>query len=137
MGVYEKNRLIRIYEREGKTSELLPLIFKEILQEYRPVAIAYAKGPGSYMAIKVSYLFLKTLSIVYDLPFYATDGFAFNNRRPIKAAGSLYFIKKDGRISTQKLSGLRESTGHFSLPEFLDISTLESDTAPMYLLPAV
>jgi len=89
------------------------------------------------MAIKVSYLFLKTLSILRNLPFYATDGFTFNNGEPIKAAGALYFIKKNGRISTQKLPEHSSKSEKFLLPEFLDHTRLEQDTLPMYLLPAV
>ncbi len=137
MGLYEGTRLVRIFEREGKSSEELPLIFREILAEYRPVALAYAKGPGSYMAIKVSYLFLKTLSLTLRIPLYAQEGFFFNGGAPIKAAGALYFIKKDGKISTQKWENPKRPSARFVLPETLDITSLQTDTAPMYLLPAV
>ncbi len=51
------------------------------------------------MGIKVTYLFLKTLSIVKNIPLLAIDGFFFNENHPIKAVGKLYFVKNSNTIS--------------------------------------
>ena len=39
------------------------------------------------MAIKVAYIFLKTISITRSIDLYACEGFEFNQNSPIKALG--------------------------------------------------
>jgi hypothetical protein len=88
------------------------------------------------MAIKVSYIFLRTLSIVHQIPLYATEGFTFNENHPIKATGALYFMKKDGKISTKKITApivLKD----FILPQKLEPALFSRDIEPLYVLPAV
>lgn len=89
------------------------------------------------MAIKITYLFLKTLSITKNLQLFATDGFAFNQKSPIKAVGNLYFIKKDGKISTQKIGEIPLTQKSFTLPQKLDTEIFSSDNEPLYVLPAL
>ncbi len=89
------------------------------------------------MAIKVSYIFLKSISIAKDLQLFATDGFEFNKNSPIKAVGTLYFIKKDGKITTQKIDNIKEKIEPFSLPQKLNIDIFTDDNRPLYILPAL
>ncbi len=135
IGIYENGKLIEEIKREGKTSEILPVLFEDILRRYDLSSLFYAKGPGSFMAIKISYIFLKTLSIIRDIPLLAADAFHFNENSPIKAVGKLYFVKENGIIRTKKseYKDLKE----FSLPEILDREIFESDFEPLYILPAV
>jgi DNA mismatch repair protein MutS2 len=70
------------------------------------------------MAIKVAYIFLKSLSILKERPLYATDAFKFNNNKPIKAIGKLCFVKISSKITTQKFQTLPEVD--FLLPKILD-----------------
>ena len=51
IGIYKNNKLYKTIETTEKSSEILPIIFKEILQEYKIKRIFYANGPGSFMAI--------------------------------------------------------------------------------------
>ncbi len=88
------------------------------------------------MAIKVSYIFLRTLSITLNVPLYATEGFTFNNNQPIKATGALYFMKKDGKITTKKLD-VPSNTIHFNLPLRLEPTSFDKNVEPLYVLPAV
>jgi tRNA A37 threonylcarbamoyladenosine modification protein TsaB len=120
----------------GKTSDTLPKLFKNILDKYQLHTLYYAKGPGSFMAIKVSYIFLRTLSITYNIPLYATEGFTFNANHPIKATGALYFMKKDGKISTKKIKAPVEPKD-FILPQRLEPALFTEDIEPLYVLPAV
>ena len=60
IGIYKDDILIDTIQSEGKTSDILPSIFDELLKKYSITNIYYANGPGSYMAIKISYVFLKT-----------------------------------------------------------------------------
>lgn len=135
VGIYQNNCLIEKYESLEQTSEILPILLKEILQKYHCQRLFFAKGPGSFMAIKITYIFLKTLSISLGIPLYASDGFAFNDTRPIKAMRNLYFIKEQGQIVTTVLSGDREQV--FCLPKYLDDVAFDENTDPLYVLPAV
>jgi len=133
LGVYKDNKLIRKIEKEGMTSDLLPEIFDSLLKEFNINSIIYAKGPGSYMAIKLAYVFFKTFQIVKGIKLFAVDGFYFNRNSPIKAAGSSYFVKKEGIITLSK----NEKEGVFFLPDKLNFDDFSEDVEPLYILKAV
>ncbi len=133
VGIYKDKELIEEIKKEGMTSEVLPEIFDEILNKYEVEHIIYSKGPGSFMAIKLSYVFFKTLEITKGIKLLAVDGFYFNNNAPIKAVGNSFFVKKEGIITIEK--NLKE--GDFSLPKKLDFSDFNEDTSPLYVLKAV
>ena len=78
VGVYEDDKLVRIYTKDGKTSDSLPSIFEEILDRYEIDELYYVNRPGSFMAIKVAYVFLKSFAIVKGIGFFACDGFFSN-----------------------------------------------------------
>lgn len=118
-----------------QTSEVLPLLFETILKEYHLVRLFFARGPGSFMAIKITYIFLKTLSITLNIPLLACDGFAFNERRAIRAMRNLYFIKEAEAITTVRLESPVEQ--HFTLPKVLDETLFTNEIEPLYMLPAV
>ena len=86
------------------------------------------------MSIKISYIFLKTLAISKNLQLFATDGFTFNQNSAIKAIGTLYFIKKNGKIQTQKIDS---EIVPFNLPKRLDKTVFSTDSEPLYILPAL
>lgn len=135
VGIYNNNHLIKQYETKEQTSEALPTLFQEILENFTCKRLFFAKGPGSFMAIKISYVFLKTLSISLGAPLYACDGFMFNANRPIRAMRNLYFMKENGRIVTQRLD--EEIEQIFELPHYLDATKFDENTDPLYMLPAV
>lgn len=119
---------------ENQVSEELPKIFEEILKKYEIISVFYAKGPGSFMAIKLSYIMLKTLSIVKNIPFFAKDGFYFNQNSAIKANANLFFVKENGKITLKKNQNINHE---FKLPQILDENHFSSDTSPLYVLPAI
>lgn len=138
VGIYKNGELLEIINKEGKTSDVLPIIFDEIFQKYKSIdTIFYVNGPGSYMAIKVAYVFLKTIAITKQIPLLATSGFAFNENSPIKALGKKYFF--NGLDDTIKIDFLEEGTilKEFNLPKKLDSNIFSSDNIPSYNLPAV
>jgi len=137
LGIYDENlSLIKEYKEDGKTTDLLPGIFGEILKEYSLKQIFYVNGPGSYMAIKVSYIFLKTLSIVYDVDLKASDGFYFNNNSPIKALGKKYFFKDSSEKIYVDILG-DNKVEEFVLPNILNEDIFDDNNLPSYNLPAV
>jgi len=135
IGIYEQNRLAEEIVKEGKSSDILPGIFRDILNRYTIKKIFYAKGPGSFMAIKIAYVFLKTLAITKNIRLYASDAFVFNGNGPIKSVGKSYFVKGPGGIEIKKLE--EAAPMEFHLPKELDVSLFCEDVKPMYIAPAV
>jgi len=135
IGVYEDNKLIDSIISEEKSSEFLPLIFDELLNIYNVKGLFYTNGPGSFMAIKIAYIFLKSISILKNIPLYATDAFSFNKNNPIKAIGKLYFVKILSEIKTQKLETVPEAD--FSLPTILNYNEFSQNITPLYKIGAV
>jgi len=135
VGIYQKDLLIESFESKEKTSKALPKILDEVNRRYRLTTLYYAKGPGSFMAIKVTYVMLKTFSIALKIPLLACDAFIFNDNKPIKAVGKSCFIKKDGEIIVQK--NCNDIDMNFKLPDSLDRSCFNSNNEPLYILPAV
>lgn len=139
VGIYQNNQLIQQIEKEGKTSDILPEIMEDILKKFTLTEIIYVNGPGSYMAIKIAYIFLKTISITNNILLKAIDGFQLNQNSPIKALGKKYFFKDDN--DKIKIDFLHKDTvlNKFELPKnFVDTKMIFSeDTLPNYNLPAV
>ncbi|HIP15549.1 MAG TPA: hypothetical protein EYG74_08675 [Sulfurimonas autotrophica] len=135
IGIYQENRLITTIQSDEKSSDALPVIFKNILNEYEVEKLFYANGPGSFMAIKVAYIFLKSLSILKKIPLFAIDAFYFNKNQPIKAIGKLHFVKINQEIKTQKIETTPQS--EFTLPDALDYNEFSTNTTPLYMIGAV
>lgn len=135
LGVYKDDILVETVSKEGMTSDILPILLKDILEKYEINELLYVNGPGSYMAIKVAYIFLKTLSITMNIPLKACDGFEFNENSPIKALGKKYFVKKDGNILIDFLND--KEVKKFNLPKKLKIDIFSKESLPTYNLPAV
>ncbi len=134
-GVYKDGILLEVHELEGKASTDLPLLLRRLMERFRFEEFIYVNTPGSFMAIKIAYVTLKTLSIIKKIPLKALDGFQLNGNKPIKAIGKLYFIKEDGKIATKKFQDHMQQ--RFTLPERLDTLTTSDDNAPEYEIPAV
>jgi len=136
VGVYKNKKLIMAYEDDGMTSDVLPSIFNKILNKYEVNGLCFVNSPGSYMSIKVSYVFLKTLAITNNIVLKAALGFHFNENSPIKALGKKYFFNENNEIVIDFLDD-KEKIKKFMLPEILDESIFSSESLPKYNLPAV
>ena len=136
IGIYENKKLIKEYKLDGKTSDLLPSLFEKLLKENDISKIIYVNSPGSFMAIKVAYIFLKTISITRSIDLYACEGFEFNQNSPIKALGKKYFIKDKKNIKVDFLE--KDCIIHdFELPISIEKCNFNEETLPIYNLPAV
>lgn len=118
------------------TSDALPIIFKEILEKYKLDTIYYVNTPGSFMAIKVAYVFLKTISITKNITFKSCSGFEFNENSPIKALGKKYFINVENEVKVDFLDK-NCIISDFKLPNVLENIKFFDETLPIYNLPAV
>lgn len=135
VGVYEEQKLIETIESSQKSSDVLPKIFEELAEKYAIKALFYTNGPGSFMAIKIAYIFLKSMSVLKNIPLFATDAFYFNKNQPIKAIGKLFFVKVASEITTQKLETAPQT--HFMLRGVLEYSEFNAAAAPLYGIGAV
>jgi tRNA A37 threonylcarbamoyladenosine modification protein TsaB len=135
IGVYKEGVLIESIKSEEKTSEILLKLLMEIAQQYPYSHILYTSGPGSYMAIKLTYITLRTLEIMEGMKIDGCDAFSLNSENPIKAMGKLYFIKENNTIITKKFDEAVEQ--RFELPSMLSEVTILDNNRPEYILPAV
>ncbi len=135
VGLYADNKLFKEIKSDKHTSEILPEIFNKLYKQYNIVKLFYARGPGSFMSIKVTYIFLKTFAIIKNIPFFAIDAFYFNENHPIKAVGKLYFVTINKKIQTKKLDITQQCV--FSLPSILKESDFDNKTAPKYAMDAI
>lgn len=136
VGIYANNTLEETISIEGKTSDVLPNIIQNILQTYTIKEIIYVNGPGSYMAIKIAYIFLKTISITKHIPLRAVEGFQVNENSPIKALGKKYFFKQNNSVFVDFIN---ENTKilPFKLPHDLSNISFSKEELPQYHLPAI
>ena len=136
IGIYENKILTKEYKLEGKTSDLLPALFKVLLNDFDLKRINYVNSPGSYMAIKVAYIFLKTICISKNIEFRACNGFEFNQNSPIKALGKKYFKQIENEIKVDFLEK-EDIIRDFELPNSIETINFNKQTLPIYNLPAV
>jgi len=134
IGCYREGSLVGTRFLEGKASEVLPEALERLLDAYPIREILYANGPGSYMAIKLTYITLATLEQLRGIPFGAVSAFALNGGRPVRAMGALYFVKEKETIITQKFD--ETIPQEFGLPDCLERLEREAENTPLYILPA-
>ncbi len=135
LGLYADDVLVEEIESDKKTSDVLMILIKDVMDKYDISSIIYSHGPGSYMSIKLTYIILKSIEIIKGIPFFGCSAFLFNAQKPIKAMGNLYFIKEKDIIITKRFD--KPIAQEFNLPK--DISNLEvmSASVPDYQLSAV
>jgi tRNA A37 threonylcarbamoyladenosine modification protein TsaB len=135
IGVYQEDVLCETHRSDKKTSQILLPLLTQLLERYHVTRIVYVRGPGSYMAIKLTYITLKTLEIVRGIPCLGCSGFALNGGQPIKAIGNLYFIKEKETIITKKFEEPVDAS--FALPHSIHDLAIDEESTPEYMLPAV
>lgn len=134
IGVYFENKLIESIIQDGKISDILIGIYKDIKSRYEVKSITYTNSPGSFLSIKLTYLFLKTIELLQKISIKSVDGFYFNENNPIKGVFSKQFIKKNGKIRaiTQKGNFIYKD---FKLPTHIDIEKFSKNVEPIYIIP--
>ena len=135
IGVYEDGALIDTITSDSKTSEVLLPLLKTCLDTYDISRVIYTRGPGSYMAIKLTYIMLKTIEIIRGIECVGCSGFTLNGGEPIKAIGNLYFIKEKETIITKRYE--QPVNVKFTLPQSIQDLELDEESTPDYKIPAV
>jgi len=135
IGVYKDGVLIENIKSKEKTSEILLKLLMKIGEKYEYSRVIYTSGPGSYMAIKLTYITLRSIEIIRGIEIVGCDAFSLNSKSPIKAMGKLYFVKEKDTIIIKKFDEAVEQ--RFELPSMLSEVTILDDNKPLYILPAV
>ena len=128
-----------------------------LLSYFMPLsAIYYSRGVGSLSAIKLTHVFLHTLSLSSDIKIYATNSFYFAQTNEIKAFANMsFYLKPDSKHIVITDSNVKDyihiapsNINASNINDSLDLSTLflpyrlihndflESCT-PLYVTPAV
>ena len=129
IGVYKNGKLSYALRSEEKAGDYLACAFSDILQKEKKIdEILYANGPGSFLGLKLAYLFLSALAMTQAVNFFAID--IFEITREVPANKGFVFIKNKGSIST--VSG---SLSCILLPKHIDNLSKSSDLEPFYFLP--
>jgi hypothetical protein len=136
IGIYEDKKLIKEIKLDGLTSDVLPILFQDLLKKFDIKKISYVNTPGSFMSIKIAYIFLKTLCQIKNIEFLSVSGFIFNQNSPIKALGKKYFINDNGSIKVDFLPEFCKIQD-FELTKSIENINFSQDTLPIYNLPAV
>jgi hypothetical protein len=136
IGIYEDKKLIKEIKLDGLTSDVLPILFQDLLKKFDIKKISYVNTPGSFMSIKIAYIFLKTLCQIKNIEFLSVSGFIFNQNSPIKALGKKYFINDNGSIKVDFLPEFCKIQD-FKLVKSIENIKFSQDTLPIYNLPAV
>ncbi|MDR3347856.1 MAG: hypothetical protein LBN32_04505 [Helicobacteraceae bacterium] len=116
-------------------SEWLYGAMKSIVQRYNVARVAYARGPGSFMGLKLGYLFMRSFSLAARIPFVAASSFDLTSGAPIKAHGKRWFVIKDGAIAIESFE--TPPADRLLLPDQLDMSMFSGAVLPEYVLNAV
>ncbi|MDE6886165.1 MAG: hypothetical protein K2P17_03915 [Helicobacteraceae bacterium] len=135
LGIYQNNKLICEFKESGKSSDILPKIFNEVIKNYKIENIFYANGPGNFSAIKLTHIFLQTLNIVNGISLFCADSFTFSDDKFINAYGKIHFFKENGEIKSTRLKERLEAK--FKLPKEINKSLFHQNCTPLYILPAV
>lgn len=138
------NEAICFYDNLNKKLESSDI--KNLLDSLSPIsAIYYANGPGSFTALKLTHIFLHSISLVKGIKLFATSSFAFCDKPFIKAFGNKYFHIDENLVSLNSIDANCISLvsldssflASFSIPSYLDTSIFHTRTQPLYVLPAV
>ena len=133
IGIYQKNILIEVISAEGQTSEVLPIAFQKIQSKFIIKRVLFANGPGSFMAIKINYVFLRTVASVLNIELFSRDAFFFNSNTPVKALNNMFFVKRDKKIYIERISDFINVD--FSLPNKFEVDRYSKKIEPLYILP--
>lgn len=133
-GIYEDLECKEVLSYECKTLDALTQLCEDLKDKYIS-RVFYAKGPGSFTAIKLTHIFLQTLQITQNIELYSTDAFYFNHNSPIRAFGNQYFIKENELITLKSFENLQPQG--FALPQRIIQEDFGDNNEPLYILPPV
>lgn len=112
--------------------------------------IYYARGVGSLSAIKLTHIFLQTLSLTINKKLHAINSFYFTNNNEIKAFAKMSFFydnKKFTKLQQDSkdldsilkeciyISKSKIETNEFFLPEILKKEDFIESCTPLYITP--
>ena len=136
LAVYdERNELIEQHASDQHLTTALYMITSEIDARYCVTKVAYIRGPGSFMGLKLGFVFMRSFALARGIDFTAADSFALTADRPVFSHKNRYFVKENGVISVQRFD---QPQPNFLIPPLaLDTTIFNADTLPQYILGAI
>lgn len=129
----EDSTLAKSWSFDEKLTDKLYSVVAEIEKSFEIERVAYANGPGSFMGLKLAYVFLQTYATIKNIAFVAASSFVFADK--IHSNGKRWFVKRGEDIDLITLDGSKEI--FFMPPKRLDLAQFRSHVEPNYILPAV
>ncbi|BEG56435.1 Universal bacterial protein YeaZ [Helicobacter sp. NHP21005] len=142
VGVYAlEGGLLRAFEVHKRTNAALIEIFENLLEWLRVQnltiqALYYAKGPGSFMAMKLTHIFVHAWVLLNPTPLHSALGFAFNENSPIKAFGKSFYVCEGGQVALKTFES-PPKCAQMDLPPVLNPHIFTTDNEPLYFLPPI
>ncbi|BCZ18814.1 Universal bacterial protein YeaZ [Helicobacter sp. NHP19-012] len=142
VGVYALDgQFLHAFSSNERTNTALIQIFKILLKwlEARHLniqALYYVRGPGSFMAMKLTHIFVHAWVLLNPVPLHSALGFAFNENSPIKAFGKSFYVCEDDQVALKTFES-PPACQEMRLPPTLDPLLFAADNEPLYFLPPV
>ncbi len=142
VGAYDSGGgLLHTFEVYKRTNIALIEIFETLLewlqaQDLTIQALYYVKGPGSFMAMKLTHIFVHAWVLLNPMPLYSALGFAFNENTPIKAFAKSFYVWQNQEVALKTFEN-PPMCCEMALPPILDPLVFTTDNQPLYFLPPV
>lgn len=136
LAVYDRvGAKLESFESDAPATESFYPLFKAIDEKYAIEKLAYARGPGSFMGLKLGYVFMQTLALARNLPFTAASSFVLSDGAPVQAHGKRWFAQEANGIGVKLFEAAPED--RLLPPDRLDLNLFDTNTEPDYFMPAV
>ncbi|BDQ27786.1 hypothetical protein [Helicobacter heilmannii] len=142
VGVYALDgRFLHAFNSNERTNTALIQIFEAMLKwlEMRRLsiqALCYVRGPGSFMAMKLTHIFVHAWVLLNPTPLRSALGFAFNENSPIKAFGKSFYVYEGDQVVLKTFES-PPPCQEMRLPPTLDPLLFSTTNEPLYFLPPV
>ncbi|BCZ16880.1 Universal bacterial protein YeaZ [Helicobacter sp. NHP19-003] len=142
VGVYAPSgEFLHALVSNERTNVALIEIFENLLEWLKAQDLAiqvlyYVKGPGSFMAMKLTHIFVHAWVLLNPTPLHSALGFAFNGASPIKAFGKSFYVFEDDQVVLKTFESPPKCQ-EMALPSVLDPLLFTTDNKPLYFLPPV
>ncbi|GHV10482.1 glycoprotease [Campylobacterota bacterium] len=131
----EDGGVIEQFQSDLPLTESLYDAIKAFDEAYAIERVLYARGPGSFMGLKLGYLFLRSFALGRGIDFLAADSFALSGGAPIHSHSKRWFVLENGSAAIRSFDSAPAEV--LSPPERLDLTLFSAETAPNYILSAV
>jgi tRNA A37 threonylcarbamoyladenosine modification protein TsaB len=134
--LYDENgEMIEQESCDKPLTESLYVLMSAAERRYSIKRVLYVNGPGSFMGLKLGFVFMRTFALAREIDFAACDSFAITGGAPVFSHKNRWFVKNGSSIELIRFENPPEN--RLIPPKKLNMANFSGDTTPCYLLPAV